>query len=131
MKDIIKGWRHNAQRYNLIGTKCNTCNEVFFPKRVICPNCRSHGKIEDIQFKGTGKIYSYSTIHTPTPEFKINSPYTVAIVETDEGAKITTQIVDCNPENINIGDDVEVVFRKIKEEGKEGVISYGYKFKLC
>ena len=29
-----------------------------------------------------------------------------------------------------IGDEVEVVFRKIREEGKEGVISYGYKFKL-
>jgi hypothetical protein len=31
---------------------------------------------------------------------------------------------------VEIGDDVEMVFRKIKEEGEDGVISYGYKFKL-
>ena len=48
----------------------------------------------------------------------------------DEGAKITAQIVDCDLDELNIGDEVEVVFRKIREEGKEGVISYGYKFKL-
>ena len=130
MSEIIKGWRHNDQRYNLIGTKCKTCDETFFPKRVVCPNCRSHGEIEDIQFKGTGKIYTYSIIHSATDDFKNNSPYAVGIIELDEGAKITAQIVDCDLNDLHIGDEVEVVFRKIKEEGKDGVISYGYKFKL-
>jgi uncharacterized OB-fold protein len=59
-----------------------------------------------------------------------NSPYAVGIIELDEGAKITAQIVDCDVNELNIGDEVEVVFRKIREDGKEGVISYGYKFKL-
>ena len=34
-----------------------------------------------------------------------------------------------NPD-LKIGDEVEVVFRKIREDGEEGVITYGYKFKL-
>lgn len=130
MSDIIRGWRHNDQRYNLIGTKCNKCGETFFPKQVVCPNCRSHGDIEDLQFKGTGKIYTYSVIHAATDEFKKNAPYAVGIIELDEGAKITAQIVDCDVNKLNIGDEVEVVFRKIREEGKDGVITYGYKFKL-
>ena len=130
MKDIIRGWRHIPQRYNLIGSKCVHCGEVFFPMRAICPKCRSRGKIEDIKFTGNGKIHSYSVIHTPTDEFKNISPYAVAIIELEEGAKITSQIVDCNVENIEIGQEVELVFRKIREEGSEGVISYGYKFKL-
>ena len=54
----------------------------------------------------------------------------MAIVELEEGAKLTTQIVDCNPEDVEIGDEVEMVFRKIREEGDDGVISYGYKFRL-
>ena len=78
MSDIIKGWRHSDQRYNLIGTKCNKCGCTFFPKKVVCPNCRSHGEIEDIQFKGTGKIYTYSIIHSATDDFKNNSPYSNA-----------------------------------------------------
>ncbi|BDZ69998.1 Zn-ribbon domain-containing OB-fold protein [Methanobacterium petrolearium] len=130
MKDIVRGWRHIPQRYNLIGSKCLQCGEVFFPMRVICPKCRRKGKLEDIKFSGNGKIHSYSVIHTPTDEFKNISPYAVAIIELEEGAKITSQIVDCNIDDVEIGQDVELVFRKIRAEGDEGVISYGYKFKL-
>jgi uncharacterized protein len=130
MKDIVRGWRHISQRYNLIGSKCLQCGEVFFPMRVICPKCRRKGKLEDIKFSGNGKIHSYSVIHTPTDEFKNISPYAVAIIELEEGAKITSQIVDCDIDKIEIGQEVELVFRKIREEGEEGVISYGYKFKL-
>ncbi|AEG19307.1 Zn-ribbon domain-containing OB-fold protein [Methanobacterium paludis] len=130
MKDIVRGWRHIQQRYNLIGSKCSQCGKVFFPKRVICPECRRRGKIEDIKLSGKGKIYTYSVINTPTDEFKTLAPYVVAIIELEEGTKITSQIVDCDPDKIEIGDEVEVVFRKIRTEGDDGVISYGYKFKL-
>ena len=130
MKDIVRAWRHIPQRYSLIGSKCSQCGTVFFPKRVLCPECRRKGKLEDIQLKGEGKIHTYSVINTPTDEFKTIAPYVVAIVELEEGAKLTTQIVDCNAEDVNIGDEVEMVFRRIKEEGDDGVISYGYKFRL-
>ena len=130
MTDIVRGWRHIQQRYNLIGSKCSQCGKVFFPKRVICPECRRRGKIEDIKLSGKGKIYTYSVINTPTEEFKTLAPYVVAIIELEEGTRITSQIVDCNPKEIEIGDEVEVVFRKIRTEGDDGVISYGYKFKL-
>ena len=82
-----------------------------------------------MKFSGNGKIHSYSVINTPTDEFKDIAPYVVAIVELEEGAKITTQIVDCDPDSIEIGDDVEMVFRRVREEGEDGVISYGFKFK--
>jgi uncharacterized protein len=130
MKDIVRGWRHIPERYNLIGSKCSQCGKVFFPKRVLCPECRRKGKIEDMKFNGDGKIHTYSVIHTPTDDFKTLAPYVVAIIELDEGAHITSQIVDCDINNVEIGDKVEMVFRKIKEEGEDGVISYGYKFKL-
>lgn len=130
MKEIVRGWRHIPQRYNLVGSKCLHCGKVFFPMRVICPECRRKGKLENIRFSGNGKIQSYSIIHTPTDEFKLISPYTVAIIELEEGAKITSQIVDCDGDNVEIGQEVELVFRKIREEGDDGVISYGYKFKL-
>ncbi len=130
MKDIVRGWRHIPERYNLIGSKCSQCGKVFFPKRVLCPECRRKGKIEDMKFTGDGKIHTYSVIHTPTDDFKTLAPYVVAIIELDEGAHITSQIVDCDVDNVEIGDKVEMVFRKIKEEGEDGVISYGYKFKL-
>jgi len=130
MSDIVRSWRHIPQRYNLIGSKCRTCEGVYFPPRVICPECRRKGNIESIQFKGKGKIHSFSIIQTPTNDFKKIAPYAVAIVELEEGAKLTTQIVDCDVDKIEIGDSVEMVFRRIREDGEDGVISYGFKFKI-
>ena len=50
------------------------------------------------------------------------------------GKKVVSSIT-INPDyvdvdDIEIGDDVEMVFRRIREDGKDGVISYGYKFKV-
>ncbi|WP_295722590.1 Zn-ribbon domain-containing OB-fold protein [uncultured Methanobrevibacter sp.] len=130
MSDTVRVWRHIQQRYNLIGSKCTTCGKVFFPPRVICPDCRRKGNIENIKFSGKGKIHTYSVIRSPSDEFKTIAPYAVAIVELDEGAKLTAQLVDCDVDDIEIGDPVEMVFRKISEDGPDGVISYGFKFKI-
>lgn len=130
MTETVRAWRHIPQRYNLIGSKCLQCGKVFFPKRILCPECRRKGKLEDINLTGKGKILTYSVIETPTDEFKNIAPYVVAIVELDEGAKITTQIVDCDIEKVEIGKEVEMVFRKIREAGGNGVISYGFKFRI-
>jgi hypothetical protein len=46
----------------------------------------------------------------------------------EEGVKILAQITDCNPNDIKIGDTFVTKFRRINEEGKTGMIMYGYKF---
>ncbi|MDO5820409.1 MAG: Zn-ribbon domain-containing OB-fold protein [Methanobrevibacter sp.] len=130
MSDIVRTWRHIQQRYNLVGTKCNTCGKVYFPSRVICPDCRRKGDLEPIEFSGKGKIYTFSIVRSPSDDFKKIAPYPVAIVELDEGAKVTAQIVDADIDDIEIGDPVEMVFRKIREDGPGGVITYGFKFKI-
>ena len=130
MSDTVRVWRHIQQRYNLIGSKCTNCGRLYFPQRVVCPDCRRKGHMEDFKFNGKGKIYSYSIVRSPSSDFKTIAPYAVAIFELDEGAKLTAQLVDTDIENIEIGDPVEMVFRKISEDGDDGVISYGFKFKV-
>jgi hypothetical protein len=46
----------------------------------------------------------------------------------DEGVKLTAQIVDVDPKAVEIGMRVKDVFRKVREDGKAGVIHYAYKF---
>ncbi len=124
---VPRFWREIPNRYNLIGTKCKNCNKVFFPPRYICPNCRRVGKLEPYKLKGRGKIYSYTITYVPSNGFEDQVPYVLAIVELEDGPKITTQVTDCDPNDIKIGDEVEIVFRRMGEEGEEGVIYYGYK----
>ncbi len=129
---IARFWRENESRYNMYGKKCGVCQAVYFPARDMCPKCRreSMGKMKKVQLTGKGKVISYSTVHDGLPAFHMQVPYTIAIIELEEGTKITGQIVDCKEGCVEIGSEVKSVFRKLGEEGKSGVIHYGYKFKL-
>jgi len=130
VKGLPSYWRLIPHRYNLIGTECENCKEKFFPPRKLCPNCRRKGKIREYKFSGKGEIYSYTVIYAPPEGFEYLKPYVVAIVKLEEGPKVTSQIVDCKPEEVAIGKKVEMVFRRVLTSSKESSIRYGYKFKL-
>ena len=132
---IPKIWRRIPEQYNLIGRRCNACNELFFPPREVCLKCGSHDLV-NYKFQGNGKIVTFTIIRTPVsdPDGVIiekptrNIPYILAIVKLDEGPMLTTEIVDSD--KIEINKNVEMVFRKILVKGDKGVIRYGYKFKI-
>jgi len=126
---VSRFWREQQSRYNLIGSHCKTCGNYYFPIRNLCPDCRRDGDMEQYKFKGTGKIVTYTITHSTSDEFNDLVPYALAIVELDEGAKITTQIVD-EPEKVAIGKRVHAVFRKLGSDGEGGIIFYGTKFEL-
>jgi len=130
-KRIPLHWRLIPHRYRLTGSECKRCNEKFFPRRTVCPNCRRRGKIEDIRFLGEGEVYSYTIIHVASRGFEFLKPYVIALIRLEEGPLLTAQIVDCKPEEVEVGRKVTVVFRKIYADGDSGIIRYGYKFKLC
>jgi uncharacterized OB-fold protein len=135
---VPKIWRKIPEYYNLRGKKCPQCNKLYFPARDVCKNCGCI-KMQDHHFIGKGQIVTYTIIRTPVsdPEGENsdfvcrNIPYVLAIIKLDEGPMLTTEIVDCQINEVNIGSRVEVVFRKILEKGEKGVIQYGYKFRLA
>lgn len=117
----IQGWRLRKQRYCLIGECCPHCDEKIFPPRDICPSCGENTNAEFV-FSGKGEVYSYTTIY--------EAPYTVALVRLKEGPLVTAQLTDLDPNQpVKIGDRVEMVTRKLREDGDTGPITYGYKFR--
>ena len=125
---VAQVWRRIKSMYMIKGNKCVTCGTHYFPPRPVCPTCRRKGKFEDHTFKGLGKIYSFSVVRQAPEDFKRQIPYVVAQVELDEGTRLTAQIVNVDPEDVEIGMRVRACFRKIKEFGHGGIIVYGYKF---
>lgn len=73
---------------------------------------------------------SYTEIRVPPEGFEDETPYILAIIELEEGPRITAQITDVSSDEVKIGEKVEATFRHVGEEGKEGIIYYGYKFLL-
>jgi uncharacterized OB-fold protein len=127
---VAKYWRETPQRYRFEAEKCSKCSTIYFPPRLVCSECGSR-KFEKIILKDTGKILTYTTIEVGPPEFSDQVPYTVGIIELDDGARITAQITDCDPANLAIGKKVKLEFRKVKNDGKAGIIMYGYKAVLA
>ncbi|HIC95429.1 TPA: Zn-ribbon domain-containing OB-fold protein [Candidatus Bipolaricaulota bacterium] len=121
-------WRESKYRYRLIGTRCPRCGAIHFPRRLIC-RCGSR-ELEEYKLSEKGKLLSYTVIRdTPPRGYEFQVPYIIGLVELEDGVKILTQIVDAFPEEIQVGMPVEMVFRKVREAGVEGIIEYGYKFR--
>ena len=123
-------WRRIPERYGLIGSSCETCKANYFPSRQVCPKCRRKGKLNGRSYSGRGKVHSFTQVNVPPAGFEIEAPYILAIVELDEGPRLTAQVVDCEEKDVRIGSPVKMVFRKIQESGSEGLIHYGFKFVL-
>ncbi|CAG0941071.1 benzoylsuccinyl-CoA thiolase BbsA subunit [Anaerolineae bacterium] len=126
--DLARNWRLKNQRYRLEGTVCANCGANFFPPRQVCTECRS-SNLQPHEFDGHGEVYSFTTVSQAPLGHESNLPYIVGMVKLDEGPMIEAQITDVNPGDVRIGQRVEMVTRKLREYGKEGLIVYGYKFR--
>ena len=106
-----KFWEGTKQGKLLIQV-CKDCKSKIFYPRKFCPECWS-GNLDWIEASGKAKIYTFSTAYSMVePKFMDELPYTIAYVDLEEGIRMMTRIVDCEPEDIRFDMDVEVVFHE-------------------
>jgi hypothetical protein len=91
----------------LRGFKCQECKDIFYiPPVYSCPKCGSEDLIEET-LSGNGIIYSYTVVYVSGKELMDKVPFVVAVVELDEGGRVTTNIIDSNIDDIKIGERVK------------------------
>ncbi len=126
--EVSRHWRLNEQRYSLVGETCDHCGVKLFPPRDVCLECEAPA-YELYTFTGVGEVFSYTTIYDAPAGFEHNAPYTVALIKLEEGPVVTAQLTDVDKNDVQIGMPVEMVTRKLRSDGEEGMIVYGYKFR--
>jgi hypothetical protein len=127
--EIARHWRLKQQRYGLVGEVCPHCAAKIFPPRDVCPNCGGEAKTA-FAFSGKGEVFSYTTIYEAPAGFDDTAPYTVALVKLEEGPLVTAQLTDLGSQPVEIGMPVEMVTRRLRQDGDErGMLIYGYKFR--
>ena len=119
-------FREIPQRYRLEAGRCKNCGKVYFPPRTYCGECKSK-EFETIKLSDSGKIVTFTIIRVGPSNFSQETPYAVAIVEVNDGVRLTMQVADIDVDEVAIGQKVRLVFRKIQDEGKSGLHCYGYK----
>ena len=127
--EVPRYWRLKKQRYALVGETCPHCDAKIFPPRDICPECGGEAKAP-FAFSGQGEVYSYTHMASAPAGFEEQAPYTIALVKLMEGPMVTAQLTDLGDDPVPIAMPVEMVTRKIRNDGDErGIIVYGYKFR--
>ena len=121
--DLAKHWRQRAARYRLEGQRHRESGAIRFP-----PEPATEGW-EPYTLSGAGTIYSFTVVRQPSDGYEEQSPAILALVTLAEGPRITAQLTDCDADQVAIDMPVEMVTRRLRDLGAEGLIVYGYKFR--
>jgi uncharacterized OB-fold protein len=109
------------------GHKCKACDAVYLGERDTCSHCGGRGQIETTRLANTGKLYVYSIVHRSFPGIEV--PYVSAIVDLDGGGTLKGNLINVepDPEKIQFGMPVEVVYKDAlgrKDKDGNSYISY-------
>jgi uncharacterized OB-fold protein len=84
--------------------KCRNCSHIRFPIGPVCTTCLSD-EADWVLLSGKGAVLSHLVFHRAySPAWKAQVPYSVAMVQLDEGPRMFSDIVD--PERAHIHDDL-------------------------
>lgn len=93
----------------IMAARCSECGTLLLPPRPVCTKCLSTD-FKWVELRGKGKLLSYTVIHVSPVQFESMAPYTVGIVELEDGPHLPGMIRDVEPEKIMVGMDLTVDF---------------------
>lgn len=103
-------WWDRAAKGILAIQRCKDCGALRHPPRPMCDKCQSL-EWDSIESTGRGTIHSYTVLHHPmVPGYEY--PITAILVDLEEGERIVSNLVDCEPSAAKIGAKVKVQFHE-------------------
>jgi uncharacterized OB-fold protein len=94
---------------------CTECDAAFWYPRPACPRCASSA-IEWRPASGRGVVYAASTQHQAAlPALADRVPYSVVLVDLDEGVRLMSNVVGCAPDDVRSGMIVQVTWEALDD----------------
>jgi uncharacterized OB-fold protein len=117
---LVNNWARpfwdGTREEKLLIQKCSDCEQYIFYPRMACPHCFSEN-IEWVEASGKGTIYAFTVVESNAPSpFLEDMPYVIAVIILEEGVRMLSNIVDCNPDDLQCDQSVEVTFEKMNDE---------------
>lgn len=106
--DDTQPFWEGIERGELVVQRCRACRRAVFYPRAICPHC-GNDRLEWESVAPTGVIYSYTIVRRAAPPFDDQVPFVVALIDIEDGFRMMTRLLDCDPEAVRIG--VKVTMR--------------------
>lgn len=100
-----------CRRHEVQVSSCGDCGHLFLPPGPCCPRCWS-AQLTARAVSGRGRVFSFA-VYRRTYHPAIPAPYVVALVELEEGPRLISNIVGCEPEKVEIDMPVRVRFEDV------------------
>lgn len=104
--------REEAQNVRLHGSRCPECGVLQFPIAQVCAACHHHGELTEKPLARRGRLFTFTKDFLYTAPVE---PTVMAVVDLDGGARFLCQMTDVNPSEVEIGMEVELVLRRMRE----------------
>lgn len=111
----VTGFAQHLKDGRLMGSRCKACGAVSFPPRADCGECMS-GDFEFSEYSGRGTLHTWTKIAAAPTGFDELAPYTVGVVDLEEGGRLLAWFGETVPEGeVAIGMGLQVVPRIFEE----------------
>ena len=112
------GFWEGLKANKLMIKRCAGCGKHAHPRRLFCTACNSD-KLNYVQASGKGSVYTFSTVYrAPRPEFDAEVPYTVGLLELQEGVYFFSRILPPVGGEVKIGASARLRFQETGPSGK-------------
>ena len=103
-------WWQMAQEGKLGIQRCLGCQTLRHPPRPMCGDCHSLDW-DTVESSGKGSICSYTVLHHPQfPGY--DYPLIIVLVDLQEGTRLTSQLIGCQPQDVDFGLPVEMLIQR-------------------
>lgn len=116
-------WRESDQSLRFYGSKCNKCGTVHHPRQRVCSNCHGKDDWDNIKLSDKkAKLFSFSIDYMTN---QVTSPVINGVLDFEGGGRVLCYLTDVDPDDVKIGMDIEMSFRKISF--REDIHNYSWK----
>lgn len=115
--------RSETWKFGFVGSKCTACGTPQLPPQRICIACGKRDQTEPYPF--ADRPAKVATFTLDRLAYSLNPPTVNVVVDFDGGGRFLCEMTDCEPEKVQIGDEVEMTFRRMHSAG--GVHNYFWK----
>ncbi len=95
-KLTFKEYNEALKKDKLLGLKCKECGTVNVPPKMVCGKCTGPD-MEIVELGGRGTIQTFTTVYVAAEGREAEAPYTIVMVELDEGPWIMGNLIDIDP----------------------------------
>jgi len=103
--------RHDPWKFAFTGSQCEECGERHLPPARVCARCGAVDRMHPVPMADVPAVVATFTVDrlafTPSP------PLVAAVLDFDGGGRFRCELTDVVPEEVAIGDRVEMTFRRV------------------